>query len=46
MEIVKIDGDSEEKIGATLHDVRDKCFIATETGSRTKKESLEDLKAV
>lgn len=39
----KLDGDSEEKIGATLQDVRDKCIIATKTGSRTKKESLEDF---
>jgi predicted aldo/keto reductase-like oxidoreductase len=40
----KLDGDSEEKIGAALQDVRDKCIIATKTGSRTKKESLEDFK--
>ena len=40
----KLDGDSEEKIGAALQDVRDKCVIATKTGSRTKKESLEDFK--
>jgi uncharacterized protein len=39
----KLDGDSEEKIGAALHEVRDKCIIATKTGSRTKKESLEDF---
>jgi predicted aldo/keto reductase-like oxidoreductase len=38
------DGDSEEKIGAALKDVRDQCVIATKTGSRTKKESLEDFK--
>ncbi|MCL2288828.1 MAG: aldo/keto reductase [Candidatus Bathyarchaeota archaeon] len=38
------DGDSEEKIGHALHDVRDQCFIATKTGSRTKNESLDDLK--
>ncbi len=38
------DGDSEEKIGYALKDVRDKCVIATKTGSRTKKESLEDFK--
>ena len=37
------DGDSEEKIGAALEDVRDRCVIATKTGSRTKRESLEDL---
>ena len=40
----KLDGDSEEKIGIALQDVRDKCVIATKTGSRTKKESLEDFK--
>ncbi len=39
----KLDGDSEEKIGAALQDVRDQCIIATKTGSRTKKESLEDF---
>jgi predicted aldo/keto reductase-like oxidoreductase len=38
------DGDSEEKIGTALKDVRDHCVIATKTGSRTKKESLEDFK--
>jgi uncharacterized protein len=38
------DGDSEEKIGAALKDVRDQCVIATKTGSRTKRESLEDFK--
>ena len=41
----KLDGDSEEKIGTALQDVRDKCIIATKTGSRTKKESLEDFKS-
>ncbi len=41
----KLDGDSEEKIGAALQDVRGKCVIATKTGSRTKKESLEDFKS-
>ena len=40
----KLDGDSEEKIGAALKDVRDECVVATKTGSRTKWESLEDLK--
>ncbi len=40
----KWDGDSEEKIGASLKGVRDKCVIATKTGSRTKRESLQDLK--
>lgn len=38
------DGDSEEKIGAALQDVRDQCIIASKTGSRTKHESLNDLK--
>jgi predicted aldo/keto reductase-like oxidoreductase len=41
----KLDGDSEEKIGTALQDVRDKCVIATKTGSRTKKESLEDFES-
>jgi len=41
----KLDGDSEEKIGEALQDVRDKVVIATKTGSRTKKESLEDFKS-
>lgn len=41
----KLDGDSEEKIGIALKDVRDNCVIATKTGSRTKKESLEDFKS-
>ena len=40
----KLDGDSEEKIGAALKGVRDKCVIASKTGSRTKRESLQDLK--
>jgi predicted aldo/keto reductase-like oxidoreductase len=40
----KLDGDSEEKIGCALQEVRDQCIIATKTGSRTKKESLEDFK--
>jgi uncharacterized protein len=39
------DGDSEEKLGAALKDVRNQCVIATKTGSRTKKESLEDFKS-
>jgi predicted aldo/keto reductase-like oxidoreductase len=38
------DGDSEAKIGYALKDVRDKCILATKTGSRTKRESLNDLK--
>lgn len=37
------DGDSEEKMGAALKGVREKCVIATKTGSRTKHESLKDL---
>jgi predicted aldo/keto reductase-like oxidoreductase len=41
----KLDGDSEEKIGLALQDVRDECVIATKTGSRTKQESLEDFKS-
>jgi len=40
----KLDGDSEEKIGAALKNVRDECIIATKTASRTKKESLTDFK--
>jgi uncharacterized protein len=40
----KLDGDSEEKIGKALKDERDECVIATKTGSRTKRESLQDLK--
>ena len=41
----KLDGDSEEKIGAALKNVRDKCIIATKTGSRTNKESLDDVQS-
>ena len=41
----KMDGDSEEKIGAALKDVRDECIIATKTASRTKRESLADFKS-
>jgi uncharacterized protein len=41
----KLDGDSEEKIGVALEDVRDECVLATKTGSRTKRESLEDFEA-
>jgi len=37
------DGDSEAKIGAALQDIRNQCVIATKTGSRTKKESLDDF---
>ncbi len=39
------DGDSEEKIGAALENVRERCIIATKTGSRTKRESLDDFGA-
>jgi predicted aldo/keto reductase-like oxidoreductase len=41
----KLDGDSEEKIGTALKDVRDQCVIATKTGSRTKKDSLDDFQS-
>ena len=41
----KLDGDSEEKIGAALKPVRDKTIIATKTGSRTKRESLKDFES-
>ncbi|MCW4045787.1 MAG: aldo/keto reductase [Candidatus Bathyarchaeota archaeon] len=41
----KLDGDSEEKIGAALEDVRDQCIIATKTGSRTRRESLVDVQS-
>lgn len=41
----KLDGDSEEKIGAALEDVRDECIIATKTASRMKRESLADIKS-
>ncbi len=37
------DGDSEEKLGTALQNVRDQCVIATKTGSRTKRESLQDF---
>jgi predicted aldo/keto reductase-like oxidoreductase len=40
-----LDGDSEEKIGIALENVRDKCTIATKTASRTKKESLSEVQA-
>jgi len=40
----KLDGDSEEKIGSALKGVRDECVIATKTGCRTKRESLQDIK--
>ena len=41
----KLDGDSEQKIGNALQDVRGQCILATKTGSRTKKESLEDFQS-
>lgn len=41
----KWDGDSEEKMGQALNDVRDHCILATKTGSRTRKESLDDFKS-
>jgi len=41
----KLDGDSEEKLGAALKDVRDECVLATKTASRTKGESLDDFKS-
>ena len=40
----KLDGDSEEKLGAALKEVRDSCVLATKTASRTKSESLDDFK--
>jgi predicted aldo/keto reductase-like oxidoreductase len=36
--------DSEEKLGLALQENRDNCVIATKTGSKTKRESLKDLK--
>lgn len=41
----KLDGDSEEKLGAALKDVRDECVYATKTASRTRSESLTDFKS-
>jgi uncharacterized protein len=38
------DGDSEVKIGEALQDFRSQCVIATKTGRRTKRESMEDFK--
>ncbi len=38
------DGNSEEKIGEALQGNRDQCVIATKTGSRTKRESMDDFK--
>jgi predicted aldo/keto reductase-like oxidoreductase len=37
-------GDSEEKLGSALQGLRDKCIIASKTGSKTKKESLKEVK--
>ena len=41
----RLDGDSEEKIGEALKDVRDDCILATKTASRTGGASLEDFKS-
>lgn len=41
----KLDGDSEEKLGLALREVREKCVLATKTASRTKSESLADFKS-
>ncbi|UCC57630.1 MAG: aldo/keto reductase [Candidatus Bathyarchaeum sp.] len=41
----KLDGDSEEKIGVALKDVREEYILATKTASRTKRESLADFKS-
>ena len=41
----KLDGDSEEKIGVALKDVRDECILATKTASRTRSESFADFKS-
>jgi len=41
----KLDGDSEEKLGVALKDVREECVLATKTASRTKSESLDDFKS-
>lgn len=37
-------GDSEEKLGSALEDLRDKCVIASKTGSKTKREALQEVK--
>ncbi len=37
------DGDSESKLGEALQEVRGECVIATKTGSRTRRESMEDF---
>lgn len=36
-------GDSEEKLGSALQGLRDKCIVASKTGSKTKKESLKEV---
>lgn len=36
--------DSEEKLGLALQGLRDECIIATKTGSKTRKESLKEVK--
>lgn len=41
----KLDGDSEEKIGEAIKDVKEECVIATKTGSRTRKEAYSDIKS-
>lgn len=41
----KLDGDSEEKMGAALEDVREQCIIATKTGSRTGSEAHSDIES-
>jgi predicted aldo/keto reductase-like oxidoreductase len=41
----KLDGDSEEKIGEALKDVRNNCILATKTASRTKGASLMDIES-
>jgi len=35
---------SEKKLGSALQNVRDECVIATKTGSRTRRESLAEVK--
>jgi predicted aldo/keto reductase-like oxidoreductase len=37
-------GQSEERIGAALEDVRDQCVLATKTASVSKKGTIEDIK--
>ncbi|MBC7130881.1 aldo/keto reductase [Candidatus Bathyarchaeota archaeon] len=40
----KLDGDSEEKLGAAIKEFRDDCIIATKTGSRTGGEAYKDIR--